>query len=102
MEEAGAADGELMERGPSAERGGGGVGEERRSETTEGIVWEHFIFQQMVRIREENLVQTQASLAQFRGSSSSLKKMLRTTSSESFENPVSVIFATNREMGIDL
>ena len=64
----------------------------------------HLIFQQVLRIKDENLVQTQASLAQFRGSSSSLKKMLKTTSSESLENTLSVIVDANckqREMGID-
>ncbi|PON65920.1 hypothetical protein PanWU01x14_114090 [Parasponia andersonii] len=55
------------------------------------MVLRHLFFQQTLRIRNENLVETQATRAQFRGSSSSLKKMLRTTSSESFENIVSCI-----------
>ncbi|PON55332.1 hypothetical protein TorRG33x02_299900, partial [Trema orientale] len=55
------------------------------------MVLRHLFFQQTLRIRDENLVETQATRAQFRGSSSSLKKMLRTTSSESFENIVSCI-----------
>lgn len=63
----------------------------RRSEATEGMVAKHLAFQQKARIREENLVQTQARRAQFRGSSSSLDKILRTKSSESFPNRVSAI-----------
>ena len=59
--------------------------------TTEGMVSLHLDFQQTWRIREVNLEQTQARRAQLRGSSSSLEKMLRTTSSESFEKIAVVI-----------
>ena len=68
------------------------MADERRSETTEGMVVVHLLRQQTLRIRDENLVETQATRAQFRGSSSSLKNMFRTTSSESLAKTVSSIF----------
>lgn len=53
---------------------------------TAGMVLLHLDFTQMLRMTEESSVQTQARWAQLRGSSSSLKKILRTTSSENYEN----------------
>ncbi|WVY98831.1 hypothetical protein V8G54_030982, partial [Vigna mungo] len=59
------------------------------SERSEGRVWEHLVFQQKWRMREENLVQTQATRAQWRGSSSSFAKTASTMSSFSIEKPQS-------------
>lgn len=73
--------------------GGGGVllGE---SERREGRSWEHLFFQQKWRTSEENLVHTQATRAQCRGSSSIFPNMLRMISSVTAENKLSsMLFA---------